>query len=127
MPIDLYPSMIRMISALAIVLGLLLLAGIVFRRLFASSAPFGNRVRLIRMISTFPIGQKKFIALVDVAGEVFAIGVAGQQISMLCKIESEEALERIQSIQTDKEPAPSFREHLDGLVSRYIRPARRVR
>lgn len=124
MSFDLFPSIIRMISALAIVAGLLLLGAVVFRRFVSGFTPFGNKVRLIRMIATFPIGQRKFIALLDVAGEIFAIGVAGQQISMLCKIESEEALKTIQSAQAGKDSVPSFREHLDAVVSRYIRPAR---
>jgi flagellar biogenesis protein FliO len=124
MSFDLFPSIIRMISALAIVAGLLLLGAFVFRRFVSSFTPFGSKGRLIRMIATFPIGQRKFIALLDVAGEIFAIGVAGQQISMLCKIESQDALERIQSVQAGKESVPSFREHLEGMVSRYIRPAR---
>ncbi len=127
MSFDLFPSMIRMISALAIVMGLIILGGVVFRRLMTRFAPFGNRLHLIRMIATFPIGQKKFIALVDVAGEIFAIGVAGQQISMLCKIESDEALEKIQSIQVSKEAVPSFREHLEGVVSRCIRSPKGAR
>ncbi len=119
--------MSRMISALAIVMGLVLVVGVVFRRLMANYTPLGNRFRLIKMIATFPIGQRKFIALVDVAGEIFAIGVGGQQISMLCKIESEEALKRIQSIQFSKESAPSFREHLEGMVSKYLRSAKGTR
>ncbi|MBW2307931.1 MAG: flagellar biosynthetic protein FliO [Deltaproteobacteria bacterium] len=118
---DTLGSITRMVSSLAIVIGTILLVTVLFRRLTACGTPLGNKFKLIRTITSMPISPKKSIAMVDVAGEIIVIGITSQQISMLYKIESDEALGRIHAIETPKETVKSFREHLEGLMSRRFR------
>jgi len=118
---DALGSVTRMISSLAIVIGLILVLMALFKKLTACGTPLGKRFSLIRLISSTSISPKKSIALVEIAGEIMAVGITSQQISLLGKIESNEAKERIRAVDGSKGTIRSFREHLDGVVPRQFR------
>lgn len=114
-------SITRMLSSLAIVIGIILFLSVILKKLAAGGTALGNRFKLIRMITSTPISHKKSIALVEVAGEIIAIGITSQQISMLYKIENDKALETINSIAAQKTTIKSFREHLDEILLKRFR------
>ena len=49
----------------------------------------------IRLLTTKPITPQKYISLVEIAGEVFALGISETQITLLTKIENREFLEKM--------------------------------
>ena len=49
----------------------------------------------IRLLTTKPITPQKYISLVEIAGEVFALGISETQITLLTKIENREFLEKV--------------------------------
>jgi flagellar protein FliO/FliZ len=49
----------------------------------------------IRLITTKPITPQKYISLVEIAGEVFALGISETQITLLTKIENRAFLEKV--------------------------------
>jgi flagellar protein FliO/FliZ len=49
----------------------------------------------IRLLTTKPIAPQKYISLVEIGGEVFALGISETQITLLTKIENKEFLERV--------------------------------
>ncbi len=51
----------------------------------------------IRLLSTQPIAPEKFISLVDIGGEVLALGVSESQITFLAKIENKAFIETMES------------------------------
>jgi flagellar biogenesis protein FliO len=48
----------------------------------------------IRLLTTRPIAPQKYISLVEIGGEVFALGISETQITLLTKIENREFLEK---------------------------------
>ena len=49
----------------------------------------------IRLLTTKPIAPQKYISLVEIGGEVFALGISETQITLLTKIENREFLEKV--------------------------------
>jgi len=49
----------------------------------------------IRLLTTQPIGPRKSISLVEIGGEILALGVCEAQITLLTKIENRELIERL--------------------------------
>jgi flagellar biosynthetic protein FliO len=94
---DFLASLLKMISALAVVLGVML-AGLWAVRKFMKQAGTGvDDGQKIRVLSTRYLGPKSSIMLLDVLGSVIVVGVTGSQISMLTTITDEESLERLRS------------------------------
>ncbi len=63
----------------------------------------------IRLLTTQWIAPHKYISLVEIAGEVFALGISETQINLLTRIENRDFIERLSekgSMRTD--PLPLF-------------------
>ena len=53
-------------------------------------SPKGTSLRIgIRVLSTKPIAPQKYISLVEIGGEVLALGVSEGQITLLTKVENQ--------------------------------------
>jgi flagellar protein FliO/FliZ len=90
-------SILKMISALAVVLGVML-AGLWAARKFMNKTGAGvDDGQMIRVLSTRYLGPKSSILLLDVLGNVIVVGVSGTQITMLTTITDEESLERLRA------------------------------
>ncbi len=83
----------KMLFALSLVLGLLFLLVRVLKRtpLVRKDLPADFD---IRVLTTKPISPRKYISLVEIGGEVLALGISEAQISYLTKIENPEWLEK---------------------------------
>jgi flagellar biogenesis protein FliO len=83
----------KMLFALSLVLGLLFLLVRVLKRtpLIRKDLPTDFD---LRVLTTKPIAPRKYISLVEIAGEVLALGISESQISYLTKIENPEWLEK---------------------------------
>ncbi|HNU85996.1 MAG TPA: flagellar biosynthetic protein FliO [Syntrophales bacterium] len=95
--IDFLASLLKMISALAVVLGVML-AGLWAVRKFMNKT--GSRVdsgQMIRVLSTRYLGPKSSILLLDVLGSVIVVGLSGGRMSLLTTITDEDSLERLRS------------------------------
>ena len=49
----------------------------------------------VRLITTKAIAPRKYVSLVDIAGEIFALGISEAQITLLTKIENKTFLEKL--------------------------------
>jgi flagellar biosynthetic protein FliO len=114
-PPELIPSALKMLSALAAVVGGLLLAIYALRR-FQRSGSRAAKQRLIRVLATHYLGVKKSVALVEVPGSLLVLGVSSERIQLLTRITDPQVIESIR----DREPqaASSFYDHLSQLTSR---------
>ncbi len=83
----------KMLFALSLVLGLLFLLVRVLKRtpLIRKDLPTDFD---IRVLTTKPIAPRKFISLVEIGGEVLALGISEAQVSYLTKIENPEWLKK---------------------------------
>ncbi|HEN20855.1 MAG TPA: hypothetical protein ENN86_02475 [Desulfobacteraceae bacterium] len=113
---DLISTALRMLAALVIVLGGLLAAFYVSKRLFRREAGASGE-KLIRIIGNSYIGVKKTITMVEIPGAVLVLGVTNDNISLLAKIEDKERIDRFRGIESEK-TSLSFSEHLNRLTSR---------
>ncbi|MBI2132502.1 MAG: flagellar biosynthetic protein FliO, partial [Candidatus Tectomicrobia bacterium] len=90
--------MVQMAAALGGLLALLLGGLAAFKKWGAGAADrLGAGGKVVRTLHRVYLAPKQSIALVEVAGEILVIGVSGQSISMLTKIENQAALAKLRS------------------------------
>jgi flagellar protein FliO/FliZ len=111
------PSLLQMLASLAVVLGGLLVTLWFFKR-FVQSRAGGVNNRLIRVLASCTIGLKKTITLVDVPDAILVLGVTGDRISLLARIEEPEVMRKIRGEIPTKQVIP-FAEHLQFFSSRF--------
>lgn len=102
---DIWDSFIRMISSLALVLGLMI--GLVFLvkrlrvgRLFAQPGS-----SLITVLGQHSLAPKQSIALVSVAGEFLIVGSTSNELVSLGRVTNPEAVQRILCHISSRPPA----------------------
>jgi flagellar biosynthetic protein FliO len=115
---ELWFSALKMIASLAAVLGGLGIAVALARRYLRRAAGPGGE-RLIRVLAAHPLGVKKSVALVEVPGSVLVLGVSGERIQLLSRIDAPELLARLER-QAPAAPG-SFYAHLTELTARLKR------
>jgi flagellar protein FliO/FliZ len=114
---EMLPSLLQMLASLAVVLGGLLLTLWFFRR-FVQTRAGGVNSRLIRVLASGSIGLKKNITLVDVPGAILILGVTGDRISLLSRIEDPDTLRRIRA-EIPSKPVIPFSEQLQFFSARF--------
>ena len=94
-PPDMSSAIFKTITALAIVLAAVLLISYIAKKVLKKNDIVFGKDKLIRVLGTSYIGVKKAITLLDVAGEGLVIGVTNNNITMLTKLESEDAKSKL--------------------------------
>ncbi len=95
--ISLFSSFLKMIFALAIVLGLLFGAMYFVKRFMQQVAPAADNHALINIISSRYLGPKSSIILVEVMDQVIVVGISNQQMTTLACIDNPLALAEIKA------------------------------
>ncbi|MEK6590141.1 MAG: flagellar biosynthetic protein FliO [Nitrospinota bacterium] len=96
-PPDTSSVIMKTIAALGIVIAVVLIISYVAKKYLKKNDIVFGRDKIIRVLGTSYIGVKKAITLLDVAGELLVIGVSHNNITMLTKLECEEAKNKIKS------------------------------
>lgn len=112
---DALATTLQMLTALAVVVGALLVAFYLMKRFLKRDAG-GSGSPLIRVIASQYIGIKKNIALVEVPGTVLVLGISNDRINLLTKIEDQTVLDGIK--ENTPRSAVSFSDHLQRLTTR---------
>jgi flagellar biosynthetic protein FliO len=84
----------KMMMALGGVLLLLFLAIRFVRRAGQGRGETGSDAG-IRLLASRPIAPQKYVTLVEIGGEVLALGVCDAQITLLTRIENKEFIDRL--------------------------------
>lgn len=113
---DLVSTSIKMLSALGIVLGGMLLLFYFMKRYLKRDLP-GSKGRLIRVLATSYMGVKKHISLIEVPGSVLVVGITNDRISLLSKIEDDAILDKLKPTE-DESSQGSFSDHLQKISSK---------
>jgi flagellar biosynthetic protein FliO len=113
---DALSTTLQMLTALATVLGGLLVVFYLMKRFLRRDAG-GSGNPLIRVIASQYIGVKKNIALVEVPGTVLVLGISNDTIRLLTKIEDQSVVDALR--QKTPRLTPSFSEHLQRLTTRF--------
>ncbi|MGD8613474.1 MAG: flagellar biosynthetic protein FliO, partial [Desulfobacterales bacterium] len=111
---------LKMLAALALVLAGL---GVFFyfskRVLQKNIGASGGK--MIRVLASQYIGLKKNIALVEIPGAILVVGIAGDTIRLLTKIDDPSILDTLQGPASER-ITPSFSDHLNKLTRRFTAP-----
>jgi flagellar biosynthetic protein FliO len=106
---DLFPSFLKMVSALAVTLGIMLITIYLLKKAMKRT---GVNDGLMKILSTQYLGPKNSIMLIDVLGDILVIGVSSSQISLLTKIVDHNSLEQWKNIQGQGGKNPPFYDYL---------------
>jgi flagellar biosynthetic protein FliO len=91
-----------MISALAVVVGIMIAAMYCIKKYMKGAGTGLDDGRFIKVLSTRYIGPKCSIMLVDILDNVIAVGLANNQITMLTTISDQKSLERLNDFEREK-------------------------
>ncbi len=92
---DFFDSLIRMVSSLAIVLGLMLALAYAARRWYGGRGPISVKTPLVEVLGTGYLGPRKSVALVAVAGELLIIGSTADDLVPLGRVSDPETVRRL--------------------------------
>ncbi|MBN1531647.1 MAG: FliO/MopB family protein [Spirochaetes bacterium] len=84
---------------------------------------------VMRILSVMPLGQNKFIHVVDLAGRVLVLGVTDGAISVITEIREKDEIDRIRMLSTrGGEVKPGgFQEYLTAQISRVVEKVNELR
>jgi len=83
-----FPSLVRMISALAIVLVCIYLAMYLLKRMMGKRYSTSGQPNLLEVLATIYIAPKKTVSLVRVADKSVLVGMTDNQISVLTELDA---------------------------------------
>ncbi|MFQ5579252.1 MAG: flagellar biosynthetic protein FliO [Nitrospiria bacterium] len=83
---ELFPSLFKMLSALLLVLGIIVLAAYGAKRFFGPQLGRFRSQSLIQVLATSYLGGKREISVVEVGEEYFVVGVTANNISLLTRL-----------------------------------------
>ncbi len=109
-----WPSFLKMLLALAVVLGLLVGAMYLFRRVLQQAPGAVGGGQAINVVAARYLGPKSSIMLVEVLGKLIVVGLANNQMQHLATITDAEALEKLQYISLQEKKLPPL---ADALMS----------
>jgi len=82
---DFYTAMVKMLAGLALVLGIMVGAYWLVRRLAPRAAVLGGGQ--MRLLARLGLGPRKFLAMVEVADRVLVLGVTTDSIRLVCELD----------------------------------------
>ena len=113
---DLVSTALKMLTALGVVLGGLLVV-FYFMKRFLKRDVGGSKEQFIKVIASQYIGIKKNISIVEIPGSILVVGVSNDNISLLTEIEDKVVLDDLR--QENFRNTPSFSDHLQRLTGRF--------
>jgi flagellar protein FliO/FliZ len=109
---ELFPYIVKIVSALAIVVGIMILSVYFVKKIMNRAGGRMHDEELIQILSTKYIGPKSSIMVVEVAGNVMILGLSNNQISYLKSIDNEASLERLRPLRDGRTGSGSFSDQL---------------
>ena len=96
--ISFFWSFVKMLTTLAIVIGILVGAMFLMKKYFYRSPAAMGGNAMIRPLGSYALGPKNRIVLVEVLGEVLLLGVSDHQMSLLTAVTDPDSLEKLRSL-----------------------------
>ncbi len=84
---DPFSSLVKMISSLLLVLGLILAVAFGAKRFMRSRFSRWQNAPLIQVISTTYLGPKREVSVIEVGEQYLVVGVTPNQISLLTRLD----------------------------------------
>jgi len=96
-------SLVKMLVALAIVLGMMIGTMYFIKKILHSTSPAMNSGSLIKILASRYLGPKNSILVVDVAGQIIVVGLSNQQMNVLTTISDKEVLDKLRTVSVKEE------------------------
>ena len=79
---------------------------------------------VVNVLAVVPIGQNKFLQVIDVAGRVMVIGVADNTINLITEITDRDDVDRIRLLSSKSTPVRpgGFQEFITAQIGRLFKP-----
>lgn len=94
-----WPSFLKMLLALILVMGLLVGAMYFFKRVLQQTTAGPHDHGAINIVTSRYLGPKSSIMLIDVLGTLIVIGITANQMSHLATISDVGALEKLKAVE----------------------------
>ena len=117
-PPDVYATAIKTFSILFIILAVILTVFWLIKRFWPKGSGFMGSDKWINVIAASYIAPKKMVALVEVAGEILALGLSGDQITMLTKVANDQMIHHLKESQQKKAAGSPFYRQFKSLINR---------
>ena len=117
--VDIFWSFVKMISALAIILGLMFGAMVFFKRFMKNTGVGMDRGGPIRIVATKYLGPKNSIMLMEILGQVVVVGISNQQMTVLATMSDPAVLERLNHDRNAGPQMPSFSSQLTAYKEKF--------
>ena len=117
---DIISSGLKMLSALIVVLGGLLVLFYFMKRIFSDNA-MKSGGNVIKVLGSAYVGLKKHISLIEVPGCVLVVGISGDSLSLLTRIEDPNLIDQIKQDTVGKDSGSflsQLREVSKGVISK---------
>ena len=92
-------SFIKMLFALAVVLGLMIASAYFLKRIISHTPAGINNDSAINILMTRYLGPKHSIMMIEVLGQMLVVGVSSGQMTLLTQITDPALIERMHSLQ----------------------------
>ncbi len=118
--IDVWESLLRTVSALAVVLVLMGIVALVARRLMGQRLGSTAERPLVRVLANSYIGPRKTIALVSVAGEYLIVGTTATDLVPLGRLSDSTELRELLTRSNDR-PSTETAPLMQGVLTSWLR------
>ncbi|MBW2644647.1 MAG: flagellar biosynthetic protein FliO [Deltaproteobacteria bacterium] len=113
---ELIPALLKIVSAFAVTVGIMIIVAYLFKKIVKKTGTVIGNEDLIKILSVKYLGPKSSIMLIDVLGNIMAIGISSGGISMLTEIVDPESLEQLKDIQGQEGKKIPFPDYLKDLL-----------
>lgn len=113
---ELFSSILKIVSALAVTLGVMIIAAYLFKKIMNKGGVKINDRGLIKILSVKYLGPKSSIMLVNVLEHIMVIGISNSGISLLTEIVGAESLKQLKNIQGQESKRAPFSDYLKRLL-----------
>jgi flagellar biosynthetic protein FliO len=96
--ISFFPALLKMIAALALVLGIMIGLAFLVRRFFQQTGLTTPDGSAINILTVKYLGPKSSIMIVDILGQAVVIGMSNQQMSYITTLDGLDALEKLKAL-----------------------------
>ncbi len=104
---EFWDSVIRMVSALAVVVGIMMVLAAIARRVMGGKSLTLSDTPLVQVLGTGYLGPRKTVALVAVAGDLLIIGTTATDLVPLGRVNDPEQVQRLLAGKTGERRAAS--------------------
>jgi len=120
-------SFVKMLFALAVVLGLMIASAYLLKRVISHTPAGIDNGNAINILMTRYLGPKHSIMMIEVLGQMLVVGVSSGQMTLLTKITDPVLLERMhnmQKVQSMGMPSPQAMQEYPLRIKNWLEKVR---